>query len=366
MHYCFITGFLRSGTTLLEKLVHALPGACIGPQPFPFLYYDTKRAFLRARGAGEERYPLGSLFREERYRPEDFQAFLRSHRLTPQATAASFAAMRGYSGWKLPALAAHAGQAGEGSFAEVYRKLCERLPGILGAEASRLLGAKEVFCEEFIPYFLAEGVSVLLVLRDVRDVLTSLKFGSGAAYANRDLPLLHIVRQWRKSVAFALELSGRPGFEAVRYEELVARPRAWLDALAGRWGMPAAAPGAVEDLRDQEGREWQSNSSFAPARGVSRDSVGRFAEHLPAAWLAAVEWLCAPEMKVLGLRPAADPATDAWQDLVGGEELDAERQRLRVIGDPRAPEAEQRRWCIFPGAYRRLGSDSGAGSSARM
>ena len=50
MHYCFITGFLRSGTTLLEKLVHALPGACIGPQPFPFLYYDTKRAFLRARG----------------------------------------------------------------------------------------------------------------------------------------------------------------------------------------------------------------------------------------------------------------------------------------------------------------------------
>jgi len=108
MHYCFITGFLRSGTTLLEKLVHALPGACIGPQPFPFLYYDTKRAFLRARGAGEERYPLGSLFREERYRPEDFHAFLRSHRLTPEATAASFAAMRGYNGWKLPALAEHA------------------------------------------------------------------------------------------------------------------------------------------------------------------------------------------------------------------------------------------------------------------
>lgn len=366
MHYCFITGFLRSGTTLVEKLVHALPGACVGPQPFPFLYHDAKRAFLRARGAGDERYPLGSLFREERYRPEDFHAFLRSHRLTPEATAASFAAMRGYSGWKLPALAEHAGQLGEGSFAEVYRKLCDRLPGILGGKASRLLGAKEVFCEEFIPYFLGEGVSVILVLRDVRDVLTSLKFGSGATYANREMSVLHIVRQWRKSVAFALELSGRPGFEAVRYEELVARPRAWLDALAGRWGMPAAAPGAVEHLRDQEGREWQSNSSFAPARGVSRDSVGRFAGHLPAAWLAAVEWLCAPEMKVLGLRPAADAATDGLQDLVGGEELDAERQRLRVIGDPRAPEAEQRRWCIFPGAYRRLGSDSGAGSSARM
>jgi hypothetical protein len=94
--------------------------------------------------------------------------------------------------------------------------------------------------------------------------------------------------------------------------------------------------------------------------------VGRFAGHLPAAWLAAVEWLCAPEMKVLGLQPAAARAGDGLQDVLSSDELDAERQRLRVIGDPSAPEAEQRRWCIFPGAYRRLGSGSWAGSSARM
>lgn len=353
MHYCFITGFLRSGTTLVEKLVHALPGACIGPQPFPFLYYDTKRAFLRARGAGEERYPLGTLFREERYRPEDFRDFLVRYRLTPEAVAASFAAMRGYSGWKLPAIAARAGQVAAGPFAGVYRQLCDGLPGILGCKGDRRLGAKEVFCEEFIPYFLAEGVSVVLVLRDIRDVLTSLKFGSGATYGNRELSVLHIVRQWRKSVAFALEFSGSPGFEAVRYEDLVAGPRTWLDRLAGEWRSPPAPPGAIEDLRDQEGREWQSNSSFAPARGVSRDSVGRFAEHLPVASLAAVEWLCAPEMKVLGLDPAGQ-AAGSMQDLVGAEDLDAERERARLLASGRASEEEQRSWFIFPRAYQRL------------
>jgi hypothetical protein len=79
--YCFITGFLRSGTTLVEKLVHALPGACIGPQPFPFLYHDAKRAFLRGRGIDGERYPLGHLFGEGRYRPGDFEAFLARHRV---------------------------------------------------------------------------------------------------------------------------------------------------------------------------------------------------------------------------------------------------------------------------------------------
>lgn len=370
-HYCFITGFLRSGTTLVEKLVHALPGACIGPQPFPFLYYDTKRAFLRTRGVGDERYPLGHLFREHRYQLDDFDEFLGHHRVTREALAASFAGMRGYSGWKLPAMAAHAEHIREGSFAEVYRELCDGLPRILGRGASRLLGAKEVFCEEFIPYFLAQGVSVILVMRDIRDVLTSLKFGSGTTYGNRGLPVLHIVRQWRKSVAFALQFSGSPGFELVRYEDLVAHPRAWLDQLAGQLGCPRAAAGAIDDLHDQDGRSWQGNSSFTPVQGVSRNSVGRFADHLPASWIAAVETLCAPEMRAMGLVPTAERGTDDWEvvdvlgrvahemDLVGpgqplAEEIDAERQRAQLIAGGRAAEPEQSRWCIFPRAYQHL------------
>jgi hypothetical protein len=347
--YCFVTGFLRSGTTLVEKLVHALPDACIGPQPFPFLYYDAKREFLHSRGLGEERYPLGHLFREERYRPEDFDAFLAGHRLTPAAVAASFAAMQGYRGWQLPALGARAGEAGGGSFADVYRQLCDLLPAVLGREAS-LLGAKEVFCEEFIAHFLARGVPAILVLRDVRDVLTSLKFGSGASYGNAGLSVLHIVRQWRKSVAFALQFAGTPGFEVVRYEELVAQPRPWLDGLARRLGSPPAPAGALDDLRDQEGGSWQSNSSFAPAHGVSRASVGRFADRLPPEWLATVEALCAPEMALLGLQPAAAPA--AWA--VPPAEIEAERRRLELLAGARASDEEQRRWFIFPRAYQRL------------
>lgn len=366
-HYCFITGFLRSGTTLVEKLVHALPGACIGPQPFPFLYYDTKSAFLRARGAADERYPLGHLFREDRYRLDDFAEFLARHRLTREAITASFAGMRGYSGWKLPAMAAHAEHIREGSFAEVYRELCDGLPAILGRDASRLAGAKEVFCEEFIPYFLARGISVILVVRDIRDVLTSLKFGNGATYADRGLPVLHIVRQWRKSVAFALQFSGSRGFETVRYEDLVAHARPWLDRLAGQLGCPPAPAGAIEDLRDQDGREWQGNSSFAPVRGVSRESVGRFADRLPGSWVAAVEALGGPEMKAMGLVPSAERGDlgkalerlARETDLVGpgqslAAEIEAERQRARLIDSGRADPAEQRRWALFPRAYQRL------------
>ncbi len=368
--YCFITGFLRSGTTLVEKMVHALPGACVGPQPFPFLYYDAKRAFLRAHGATDERYPLGHLFREARYGAEQFTAFLDAYRLSPGSVAASFNAMRGYSGWQLPGLAASLPDVREGSFAQVYRQLCDRLAALLGRPAAELIGAKEVFCEEFIPYFLREGVSVVLVVRDVRDVLASLKGGAGASYGNRRLPVLHIVRQWRKSVAFALQFAGTPGFQLVIYETLVGSPRAALDALAGRLARPAAPREALEDLRDQEGRAWEGNSSFAPAQGVSREAVGRFNRHLPAAWVGVVEFLCAPEMACLGMARAAAAvperelrsaaATMAREaDFVApgqslNEEIDLEIERARLVAAGRAAEAEQRFWCIFPRAYGAL------------
>jgi hypothetical protein len=368
--YCFITGFLRSGTTLVEKLVHSLSGACIGPQPFPFLYHDVKRAFLQKRGARDERYPLGHLFREDRYRPEHFGAFLEGHRVTQEAIATSFAHMHGYSGWKLPALAPHAANVGEGSFADVFRGLCDALPDVLGCESPSLLGAKEVFSEEFIPYLLAERVTALLVVRDIRDVLTSLKLGSGGNYADRALPTLHIVRQWRKSVAFALELEGHPGFELVRYEELVTHPALALQRLSRRLDCPSPAADPTSQLLDQDGMAWEGNSSFGPVRGVTRDAVGRFADKLPPSWVGAVESLCAPEMRAIGLVVADDDPDGrrlrqtlegAANDLefVGpgeslAEEIAAERERARMLAHGDLAEPEQYRWFIFPRAYRRL------------
>jgi len=368
--YCFITGFLRSGTTLVEKLVHSLPGACIGPQPFPFLYRDLKRAFLGSLGGVDERYPLGHLFREDRYGPADFEAFLDAHRVTPADLAAAFASMEGYSGWKLPELASALPHVPGGSFAETYRALCDALPALLDRPSAELLGAKEVFTEEFVPYLLREGISVVLVVRDVRDVLTSLKLGSAGTYVDRGLPALHIIRQWRKSVAFALELEGRPGFRVVRHEEVARDPLAVLGDLAAFLAVGTPSDAAAQRIVAQDGAPWQGNSSFGELEGVSAASVGRFVDRLPRAWLALVERLCAPEMHALGYAPVSgdDAAEAAFEDLferaapdlvlVGpGErleiELSAERERARLL-EGSAGEADQRRWFIYPRAYRRL------------
>ena len=62
----FVTGAQRSGTTLLEKVLASQPGISMLSQPFPLLFVEVKRAFLRSLG-NDDPYPLGHLFRERRY-----------------------------------------------------------------------------------------------------------------------------------------------------------------------------------------------------------------------------------------------------------------------------------------------------------
>ena len=47
--FLFVTGMLRSGTTLLDKLLSIHPQALVHSQPLTPLYVKVKRAFLQTR-----------------------------------------------------------------------------------------------------------------------------------------------------------------------------------------------------------------------------------------------------------------------------------------------------------------------------
>jgi len=76
-----ITGCYRSGTTLLEKLLHNHENVCLASQPFPVLYLYVKLAFYKAIGV-RRRYPLDHLYLENGYQPEEFYAFLDQFRMS--------------------------------------------------------------------------------------------------------------------------------------------------------------------------------------------------------------------------------------------------------------------------------------------
>src|SRR5262249_44963629 len=158
------------------------------------------------------------------YRPADLERFVERHRISAAEVAAVFEQLAG-SSWQYhrpdpERLAAALPEIDGLPLATIAARLWRALSPKPGAPWA---GAKETPCQELIPAFLAAGWRCLLVVRDPRDVLTSLNSGAGERHAGAPKPTFFNLRQWRKSVAVGLAFAGHPGLRLVRYEDIAAR-----------------------------------------------------------------------------------------------------------------------------------------------
>ncbi len=297
----FVTGMPRSGTTLIDKLLSIHPQAHVFSQPLPLLYVRVKEAFLESRpGTGDHRYPLNDMFGANWYPPADFSEFLARFQLGVAFCRTALEDMVPFDGqYTKPedpfrVLDAYRPASLYGFITRYFESL-----GVTGG--LHVVGSKETWCEEYIPYYLASGARVLMILRDPRDAITSLNHGRGRSFGGRRKPHLFNLRQWRKSVAFALAQEGRPDFLVLRYEDLVRDPRPVAARITDFLALDRFASEVFEsDLRSQSGRVWRSNSSHRAATRITPDSVGRYREHLPRETDRFVQAACFAEMKRLG------------------------------------------------------------------
>jgi Sulfotransferase family len=371
----FLTGMQRSGTTLLEKLLHGHPRLSVLSQPFPQLLVEVKRAFLAGRGLPDERYPLGPLFLERRYRPADLAEFLARHGLSAAGVAALFARMADdpaqYHRPDPARLAAVLPEIEGLPFAAAAARLWR---GLSPKSDATWYGGKETLGEELVPALLAAGCRCLILLRDPRDVLASLNAGDGARHAGLPKPTLFNLRHWRKSVAVALAHEGHPGLRWLRFEDLVAHPHEVLDGLA-EW-LDVEPFGEVGgEVLDQGGRAWAGNSSHAPRQGIDAGSVGTHRRLLPRAVRELTEAVCGPEMACLGYETQPRRFRRAPVDVIHDFEdpFGSARPELAAwAADPARAEEEIRRlqelraptdalgFFRFPGVCERLRGVRGA------
>jgi hypothetical protein len=348
----FLTGMQRSGTTLLGKLLGRHPDASILSQPFPLLFVEAKRDFLRGLGRSDIRYPLGHLFLEDGYRQEDFDQYLAELRIDGARLQRIFEEMQGFSGQYTRVDPSAIPRLPPSGFAELltslYRALSPDVP---------VAGGKETICEEFLPYLLDHGCRCALILRDPRDVVASLNHGRGPEYGGRLKPTLFNVRNWRKSVAYALHLEGAPGFLWLRYEDLVANPAAALRRIGQAFGLA--------DLEAGEIGGWTGNSSHGERVGVSAASVGAYRKVLDPGVARFIEAACLPEMRLLGypvsldveeapgvLREFKEPYEITREGMESDITSENEVRRLELLGED--PDAATRPWFLFERAHARL------------
>jgi hypothetical protein len=342
----FVTGMPRCGTTLIEKLLSHHAAVSLLSQPFPFLFLDAKRAFLNTIGRGADAYPLGDLFLEAEYTPDDFRCHLRGRTIEPETVRSVFAAMEGYSGQYTKFDGATLDRVFARLPASDLASTVGALYAALSADpAAQLRGGKETGCEEFLPYLIERGARCLVIVRDPRDMLASLNHGQGPSFAGAVKPTLFNLRQWRKSVAFVMHLRQHPSFFWLRYEDLVADPVSVLNPVLTALGVsPYAADAFAEGIRTNDGSPWHGNSSYGDRHELDASSVGRYQAVLPPDVQRFTEALCYPELRYLGYDTRLRPAD--LRDVIAAfrEPYPCVREDLRDrFADPRRIEEELER-----------------------
>lgn len=378
MSFLFVTGMPRSGTTLLDKCLSMCAGVDVLSQPLPLLYVELKRQFRESCERPEaspvsDAFPINDMFGDHFYSPAALVDFLGAYLLNPQMGRRVLEKMLDFDGqYTKP----------DGPL-DAY---CVRLPCQLEefvhdyiAQVSEcgdaaVLGAKETWCEEFIPYYLKRGVRVILIVRDPRDVVTSLNFGFASRHSGLPKPDLFTIRQWRKSVAFAIQFVANERLRVLRFEDLVSNPSAEIERLLEWLGVPQPLPFDPDGgLRDRRGQEWISNSSIEPNTRIDTQAIGRHRQLLSTRRREFIEALCLPEMLALGYEPEVNPS-QVYRIMAdyGGEPVSA-RLELRDYRWSELRHSEERhRWelirecrfepaaLIFEGAARHLSAAVGA------
>jgi len=302
----FVTGMLRSGTSLLQILLTNHPELFVAYQPFNQLYVDVKERFLDSAGI-KRLLPLGDGISGPVHEAERFQQWLRITEFEREdAIQLIRRSVTGKGGgateWapELPAVGRR--------FIDIQRDLHEALARHFGKSGATWRGSKEILCEEYLPHLLDQGRRCVLVVRDPRAMIASANNGRYKNTVGDCYPILMLARIWRKSVAYALELEGSPQFLVIRYEDLVQSTKVTLDSIARFLSVEPFTESAFsqEHLLTHAGHTWLGNSSFGDKAVVDDISMTAWMKYLTAPVIDVIEALCYPEMLAMGYTPRLD------------------------------------------------------------
>jgi hypothetical protein len=335
MKHVLLTGMARSGTTLLDKYLGNHPSGAVASQPLSLFFIELKKAFYASIGHPEDYYVLSHLFGETRYAPANLSAFLQGFRCPEELLMRVFANASNYDGQyrKYPDPMALASEL-QGC---APARTLELLLAVIFPEAQKFRGLKEIYIEEFIPYFLAEGWSCAVVVRDPRDVLASMNKGRGSAYTGSVKPTLFNIRNWRKSVRF----HQLPGVYGLQFEALVQHAEEELSDLVHELsGREAQNHWIPEILKDEYGNAWKANSSFNTGAAQKPSDLRK----LSPEQASFIEAYCYDGMVQLGYMPefiATRPGS--IDDLPLNDPFEVNDERLSALYS-NAEEEREREW----------------------
>ena len=170
MQSLFLSGMLRSGTSLIQTLLTNHPELFVAYQPYHQFYLDCRREFLKIHGL-QKFLPLSDGLDGDAKERGQFKDWLLHHEFDQiQKDNLVARAMLGKGGGGSELHGELTVQVG--TFIDIHAQIHAELAARYKSGVT-YAGAKEVLCEEFIPAFVAASMRCILIIRDPRAVIAS-------------------------------------------------------------------------------------------------------------------------------------------------------------------------------------------------
>ncbi len=311
----FSVGTARGGTNLLARMLSVHAEISVAADPYLPLFRSLRNGILRSAGDPWVQWavPPDSVLDDYYFSRKKWAAldviqkatlgvpFQESER--PALLQALAARAQLSSSHVVP----HLGGLRGSSYEDLFRSALEILE-MAGGGGRSWVGFNENWAVEFLPALAASfpEAKFLILLRDPRGAIASaLKEPD-----RKKVPhVISFARHWRKAVALMIKYRNQDLFQdrlqLIRYEDLVQEPERCARQACSFLGV-RFEPGMLdtERYRAAGGGPWTGNShQGGPASGIYTSSVRAWEKSLPPEAVELIEFICDPDMRLLGYEP---------------------------------------------------------------
>lgn len=319
MRFIFLTGVFRSGTTLIGKALDAHPKIAIASDPyFQFfkafrneIFHNLKYKEFDDNSPVSDNFFSNSLKANQKIRESNLNIPIKDQDL--EKIKENIALYCEYNSPKIVPLLKEA--KGE-TYKELFNSLLNIAKKVYGKPNTKYFGIKNVFAEQFISPIINtySDCKVINIIRDPRAIVASQNIDIEPHYPKIDeedgrrYPLLFLIRQWRKSIAYALEnIEKKENFLTIKYEDFILNPGKEMKKICSFLELEFDTITIdLEKFRGRKGEKWQSNSAYRELykkeREISKRPLERWKKILEKKETQFIEDLCHPEFESLGYK----------------------------------------------------------------